>query len=92
MTSCLRFRKTCAKTGFVLAAMLPERHDEILARVVGEYGQSRLVGGIHDASGIEAGYRAGMATVMTKPAFQADFSKAGASCARRWAAALTLRP
>ncbi|MFC0410239.1 acid phosphatase [Roseomonas elaeocarpi] len=77
-------------TGIVLAAMVPERHDAILARVQ-EYGQSRLVGGIHYASDIEAGYRAGTAAaavMMTKPAFQADFAKARAELR----AALGLQP
>ena len=59
----------------VLAAMLPERKEAIWARA-DQYGESRIVGGMHYPSDIEAGRRAGtaMAAVMfTQPEFKAEF-------------------
>jgi acid phosphatase (class A) len=66
--------------GLVLVKMLPEKREAIMARIE-EYGQSRLVAGIHYPADIEAGFRAGTATaavMMTMPTFQADLAAARA--------------
>ena len=65
-------------TGITLAAMLPERRDTIFARMR-EYGESRLVGGVHYRSDLAAGARAGTAiaaVLFNDPAFQADYAAA----------------
>lgn len=64
----------------ILAAMLPERRDAIWARS-DEYAQSRVVGGMHYPSDLDAARRAGtaMAAVMfTDPLFRTDFDVAKA--------------
>lgn len=63
-------------TAIVVAAMVPEKRDEIWARAY-DYAQSRVVGGMHYPSDIEAGRRAGTAiaaVLFTLPQFQADFA------------------
>ena len=62
----------------ILAAMLPERKNAIWARA-DEYAESRMVGGMHYPSDLDAGRRAGtaMAAVMfTDPGFRADYETA----------------
>ena len=64
--------------GIVLAAMLPEQRGPIFARMT-DYAQSRVIGGVHYPSDVEAGKRAGtaMAAVLfDDPAFAADFAAA----------------
>lgn len=64
--------------GIVLAAMVPERRDAIFARML-EYRQSRLIGGVHFPSDIEAGARAGIAiaaVLFNDPGFVADYNRA----------------
>lgn len=59
----------------LLSAMVPERRQEIWARA-DDYTQSRIVGGMHYPTDVEAGRRAGtaMAAVMFQlPHFRADF-------------------
>ncbi len=66
--------------GIVLAAMMPEKKTEIWARV-GEYAESRVVGGMHYREDLEAGRLAGtaMATAaFLDPRFVADFEAAKA--------------
>lgn len=66
--------------GIVLAAMMPEKKTEIWARV-GEYAESRVVGGMHYPKDLEAGRLAGtaMATAaFLDPSFVADFEAAKA--------------
>ncbi|HUK01027.1 MAG TPA: phosphatase PAP2 family protein [Steroidobacteraceae bacterium] len=46
--------------GFVLADMVPERHDQLVARAE-EFGNNRIVGGVHYPSDVEAGRLAGAA-------------------------------
>lgn len=65
-------------TAAVLAAMLPERREAIWARAA-DYAQSRVVGGMHYPSDLEAGQRAGTAmaaTLFADAGFQADFAAA----------------
>lgn len=60
--------------GITLASMLPEQRDAIFARVR-EYGESRVVGGVHYRSDVAAGGRAGTAiaaVLFNDPEFQAD--------------------
>ena len=67
-------------SAIILTAMLPERKDAIWARA-DEYAESRIVGGMHYPSDLDAARRAGtaMAAVMfTDPAFRADFETAKA--------------
>jgi acid phosphatase (class A) len=62
----------------ILSAMLPERKDAIWARA-DEYAESRIVGGMHYPSDLDAGRRAGtaMASVMfADPGFRADYEAA----------------
>lgn len=66
--------------GIVLAAMIPEKKTEIWARV-GEYAESRVIGGMHYRPDLEAGRLAGtaMATAaFLDPEFVADFTAAEA--------------
>jgi acid phosphatase (class A) len=59
----------------ILADMLPEKKDIIWARA-DEYAQSRVIGGMHHPTDLEAGRRAGtaMAAVMfADPAFRTDY-------------------
>ena len=65
-------------TGIVLADMIPERRDEIMARAR-EFGLNRVIGGAHFPSDIEAGriLAAICAVEMgNNPAFLADFAEA----------------
>lgn len=67
-------------SAIILTAMLPERKDAIWARA-DEYAESRIVGGMHYPSDLDAARRAGtaMAAVMfTDPGFRADFVTAKA--------------
>jgi acid phosphatase (class A) len=62
----------------ILASMLPERKDAIWARA-DEYAESRIVGGMHYPSDLDAARRAGtaMAAVMfTDQVFRADYEAA----------------
>jgi len=64
--------------GIVLAAMLPEQRRVIFARM-GDYAQSRVIGGVHFPSDIEAGKRAGTAiaaVLFNDPRFAPDFAAA----------------
>jgi acid phosphatase (class A) len=64
----------------VLSAMLPEKRDMIWARA-DEYAESRIIGGMHYPSDIDAGHRAGTAmaaAMFTDAAFKADFDVAKA--------------
>ncbi|UPG73792.1 phosphatase PAP2 family protein [Roseomonas gilardii subsp. gilardii] len=65
-------------SAIVLAAMLPEKRAEIWERAR-DYAWSRVIGGMHYPSDLEAGQRAGtaMAAILfADPAFQADFAAA----------------
>ena len=67
-------------TAIVLATMLPERRAEIWARAQ-EYAESRLWGGAHILSDVDAGQRAGTAlsaVLMNDAAFKAEFDPARA--------------
>jgi acid phosphatase (class A) len=73
-----------ATTGFLLAAMLPERREAIYARI-NDYAHSRMVAGVHFRSDVEAGklYGSAMANALfAKPGFQAEFEEAKA-CVRK---------
>ena len=62
----------------VLAAMLPERRDQIFARAA-DYAESRVIAGVHFRSDILAGMAAGSAiaaVLFNDPAFAADFTGA----------------
>lgn len=62
----------------VLSAMVPEKRREIWVRAE-DYAQSRVVGGMHYPTDLEAGWRAGtaIAAVMFQlPNFRADFEVA----------------
>jgi acid phosphatase (class A) len=62
----------------VLAAVVPDRAQQILARGRA-YSESRFVCGVHNQSAVEAGMLAAsatMAVVQTKPAYQADLAAA----------------
>jgi acid phosphatase (class A) len=62
----------------VLSEMVPEKKAEIWARA-GDYAESRVIGGMHYPTDIEAGWRAGtaMAVVMLEqPGFRADVEAA----------------
>lgn len=64
--------------GIVLASMLPERRDAIFVRMA-DYARSRVIGGVHYPSDIEAGARAGTAAaavLFDDPAFKADYGPA----------------
>lgn len=66
--------------GIIMAAMLPEKRGAIWARV-DDYAESRVIGGVHYRSDIEAGKRAGtvMAAIMfADPAFRTDYEAARA--------------
>jgi acid phosphatase (class A) len=73
-----------ATTGFLLAAMMPEKRDAIYARV-NDYARSRMVAGVHFRSDVEAGKLFGSAianVLFAKPGFQAEFEEAKA-CVRK---------
>lgn len=62
----------------VMAMILPEKKAEIWARAV-DYAQSRVIGGMHYPSDIEAGWRTGAAmaaVILSQPGFQADMAAA----------------
>jgi acid phosphatase (class A) len=66
--------------GIELANMLPEKRAEIMARAW-EFGQNRVVGGIHYPSDIEMGRISGTViaqTISTHPDFKAEFEAAKA--------------
>jgi acid phosphatase (class A) len=65
-------------TAILLAAMVPEKRAEIFARGW-EYGENRLVAGVHFPSDIESGRisaTAMVAVMMQNPAFKSDFAAA----------------
>jgi acid phosphatase (class A) len=65
-------------TSIILSAMVPEKKTEIWARA-NEYAQSRVVGGMHYPTDIEAGYRSGTAiagVMFQQPTFQTEFAAA----------------
>ena len=67
-------------TAIVLAAMVPEKRAEIFARGW-EYGENRLVAGVHFPSDIESGRisaTAMVAVMMQNAAFKSDFAAAKA--------------
>ncbi len=64
--------------GVVLSNMVPERRAQIMARAW-EFGENRLVGGVHYRSDIEAARISGMlivAEMMKRPDFKAGFEPA----------------
>ena len=66
--------------GIVLANMVPEKHTEIMARAW-DYGQNRVVAGMHYQTDIEAGRISGTviaATIMGHPDFRDEFAAAKA--------------
>lgn len=66
--------------GIVLANMVPEKHTEIMARAW-EYGQNRMVAGMHFQTDIEAGRIAGAViaeTIMAHPDFKDEYAAAKA--------------
>lgn len=68
----------------VLAEMAPDRADEVLARGL-DYGESRVICGVHYASDVEAGRIVGAALVVAlkaDPAFRADFTVAARELAQ----------
>ena len=65
-------------TGSILAELLPDRADEILARARA-FGQSRVVCGVHDLSAVQAGWMiasAVFAMQQASPVFRADLEAA----------------
>jgi acid phosphatase (class A) len=76
--------------GLLLADMLPEYSDKIMARA-DDYAFHRVVAGVHYPSDVEAGKHAGTALaafLLASPAFQADYTEA----TRELRAALKLPP
>jgi acid phosphatase (class A) len=76
--------------GLLLADMLPEFSDRIMARA-DEYAFHRVVAGVHYPSDVEAGKHAGTALaafLLASPAFQPDYAEA----TRELRAALKLPP
>ncbi len=66
--------------GIILANMLPELRSAIMGRAA-EFAHNRMVAGMHYATDIEAGKRAGtaiVAVIQTKPEFQKEFEAAKA--------------
>jgi acid phosphatase (class A) len=66
--------------GIVLSNMLPEKRAQIMARAW-EYGENRVVGGIHYASDIEMGRISGAViaqAISTHPDFKTEFDAAKA--------------
>jgi acid phosphatase (class A) len=64
--------------GLVLADMLPEYADKIMARA-DEYASHRVTAGVHYPSDVEAGKHAGTALaafLFASPAFQPDYAAA----------------
>jgi acid phosphatase (class A) len=69
-----------ATTALLLAAMVPEKRSEIFARGW-EFGENRLIAGVHFPSDIESGRisaTAMVAVMMQSPAFKTDFAAAKA--------------
>lgn len=67
-------------TGVVLAALMPEKSQDILARAK-DYAENRLVCGVHFRSDIAAGQDLGTivaVTLMQQPAFQSEMDAARA--------------
>ncbi|RYH54960.1 MAG: phosphatase PAP2 family protein [Alcaligenaceae bacterium] len=67
-------------TGIVLADMLPEMRPQIMTRAR-EFGDNRVLGGVHYPSDVEAGRQLAVliaALVQHRPDFQADFTSARA--------------
>lgn len=66
--------------GIILVAMLPEKREAIWTRVE-DYAESRVIGGVHYRSDVEAGKRAGTAlagALFEDPAFRTDYEGARA--------------
>lgn len=58
--------------GTVLARMLPEKRDELYARIA-DYGHSRMIAGVHYRSDIDAGKVLGSALAADEFAADEDF-------------------
>ena len=58
--------------GMVLARMLPEKRDELYARIA-DYGHSRMIAGVHYRSDIDAGKVLGSAIAADEFAADEDF-------------------
>ena len=58
--------------GTILARMLPEKRDELYARIT-DYGQSRMIAGVHYRSDIDAGKVLGSAIAADEFAADEDF-------------------
>jgi acid phosphatase (class A) len=58
--------------GTVLASMLPEKRDELYARIA-DYGHSRMIAGVHYRSDIDAGEILGSAIAADEFAADDDF-------------------
>jgi acid phosphatase (class A) len=67
-----------AANAIVLSSMVPEKRREIWARAE-DYANSRIIGGMHYASDVEAGWRAG--TVIATLLFQQDVFNADLAAA-----------
>ncbi len=79
-----------AGAAILLGDMVPEKREALLARGWA-LGQSRIIGGVHYPSDIEAGRihsTVAISLMMQKPAFRADLAEARAELRR----ALNLRP
>ena len=64
--------------GILLSSMLPELRGPLMDRAA-DFAHSRMVAGMHYASDIEGGKRAGTAiaaVIMNKPDFQNEFAAA----------------
>jgi len=64
----------------VLSRMAPDRRDALFARAR-QYGEQRMIGGVHYPSDVEAGRMAGLiiaARLFANPAFAADLAEATA--------------
>jgi acid phosphatase (class A) len=70
--------------GMVLARMLPEKRDELYARIT-DYGHSRMIAGVHYRSDIDAGKVLGSAIAADEFAADEDFKNhlpAAMACVR----------
>jgi acid phosphatase (class A) len=79
--------------GTVLARMLPEKRDELYARIA-DYGHSRMIAGVHYRSDIDAGKVLGSAIAADEFAADEDFKNKlpGATACVREALGLQSKP